>query len=69
MKPLPPRLLGEGRRLPVFLLLHYYQAGLSLGHFIKTSLVLLKNFKELMRLMENFLSSVSIVTHLQIPAN
>lgn len=45
---------GEGCRV-FLLLLHYVQACLSLGHFIKTSLVLPKNFKELMSLMENVL--------------
>lgn len=30
----------------MFLLPYYYQAYLSLGHFIKSSLVLLKNFGE-----------------------
>lgn len=47
---------GRGEKVAglFFLQLHYYQACLSLGHFIKTSLVLLKNFRELISLMENF---------------
>lgn len=45
----------------MFLLPYYYQAHLSLGHFIKSSLVLLKNFGEPDGKLQQHMS--------QIPAN
>lgn len=67
MKPCRLTPMGRGGGGRAFFLLHYYQACLPLGHFIKTSLVLLKNFKEPRSLMENFCNN-SVQQHTsQIP--